>query len=127
MLGDLLDQVHWDTLVLVTLDETEEVFSEDLENHADMCSVGTFVPEMIEKGDDVGTTGMGLGGRWRRIWVGRGGLDRWCGRGDEPLEQLYFVEGGFCVSWGGLDDLEGYVTVKSLRYMRLLLKRGIFE
>jgi hypothetical protein len=59
---------------LVTFDETEEIFSEDLEDHANMCAVGAFVAEMIEKGDDVGTTRVSLGRRGWGVGVGGGGL-----------------------------------------------------
>ena len=49
LLRDLLDQMHWNALVLMTLDQSEEILPEDLENHADMGAVRTFVSEMIEK------------------------------------------------------------------------------
>lgn len=49
LLRDLLDQMHWNALVLMTLDQAQEILPEDLENHADMGAVRTFVSEMIEK------------------------------------------------------------------------------
>ena len=72
MLGDLLDEVHGHTLVLVALNEAEEIFSEDFEDHADMGAVGSLMTEVIEEGDDVGTTGMSLGRGRRGVGVGWG-------------------------------------------------------
>ena len=49
LLRNLLDQMHWNALVLMTLDQAQQVLPKDLENHADMGAVRTFVSEMIEK------------------------------------------------------------------------------
>ena len=69
--------MHGHTLVLVTLNEAEEILSEDLEDHADMGAVGSLVTEVIEEGDDVGTTGMSLGRGRRGVGVGWGGVHLW--------------------------------------------------
>jgi hypothetical protein len=52
--------VLWDTFALVTLDETKEVLSEDLKDHADMCTIWTSVSKVVEEGDDVRSAGMSL-------------------------------------------------------------------
>ena len=49
LLGDLLDEVHGNALVLVSLNEAEQVLAEDFEDHADMGAVGSFVSEMVEE------------------------------------------------------------------------------
>ena len=53
MFCNLLAEVHRHTLVLMTLDQAEEVFSEHLEYHADMCAIWSFMLEMVEERDDV--------------------------------------------------------------------------
>lgn len=62
LLRDLLDDVHWHALVLVALDQAEQVLAQHLENHANVRAVRALVSEVVEEGDDVGTTGMGHGG-----------------------------------------------------------------
>lgn len=49
LLRNLLDQMHWNTLVLMTLDQAQEILAENLENHADMSPIRAFVSKMIEK------------------------------------------------------------------------------
>ena len=88
----------WDTLALVTLDETKEVLAEDFEDHADMCAIGTSVSKVVEEGDDVRSAGMGLGRGGSGVWVGRRGDYRGSCGCDETLEQLDLVEGSFCIS-----------------------------
>jgi len=44
--------------MLIPLDETEQVLSEDLENHADVRSVRTGMSEMIKKLYDMPPSGM---------------------------------------------------------------------
>lgn len=53
LLGYLLDEVHGHTLVLVTLDQTKQVFTQNLKNHADVNTVGAFMAEVVEKGNDM--------------------------------------------------------------------------
>ena len=62
LLRDLLDEVHRDALVLVSLDQAEQVLAEHLEHHAYVRAVRAFVSEMVEEGDDMRATGMSL--RW---------------------------------------------------------------
>ena len=66
------------------LDETKKIFPEDFEYHADVGTIRAFMSEVIKEGYDMGTARM-RGNGWGR-------------RGDETLEQLDFVKGGFCVS-----------------------------
>lgn len=49
LLRDLADKWHGDTLVLVTLDEPEKVFAEDLEDHTYVGAVWAFVSKVVEK------------------------------------------------------------------------------
>lgn len=49
LFGDLLDDVHGDALVLMSFDETEQVFAKDFKDHADVNAIGAFVAEMIKK------------------------------------------------------------------------------
>lgn len=93
LLGDLTDEPDWDTLGLMSLDESQKVLTEDLKYHANVVPIGSFVTEMIEEGDDMRPTRMG------RI------------RGDEPLEELDLVEGSLRISCGRLYDLECNVAV----------------
>jgi uncharacterized membrane protein len=44
---NLTNEMLGDALALVTLDEAEQVFSEDFENHAYMGSMGTFMSKVI--------------------------------------------------------------------------------
>ena len=101
------------SLVLVPLDQPEQVLAEDLEDHADVRAVRALVSEVVEEGNDVGFARVGLRGREGRVRVVGGGCDGWGGGRDEPLEELDLVQGGFCVPWGGLDDLEGDMAVHS--------------
>lgn len=56
--------------VVMPLDETEKRLSEDLEHHADVNSIGTCMPEGVEKLDDVVSTRVNEGRRRAR----RGGF-----------------------------------------------------
>ncbi len=49
----MFTEMHGNTLVLMALDEAEEVFSENFENHADVSSVWALVFEVVEERDDV--------------------------------------------------------------------------
>lgn len=42
--------------MLIPLDEAEQVLSQDLEDHADVRSVGTGVTEVVEELNDVSPT-----------------------------------------------------------------------
>lgn len=114
LLCDLFDKVHGDALVLMALDKAEEVFAEDLKDHADVDAIGALVAKVVEEGDDMGAARVGLGGGW-----GRGGLvlgRLYGGRGgdDEALEELDLVERGFGVARGGLDHFERDMAVHSV-------------
>lgn len=62
LLGDLLDQGHRDSPVVPALNESKQVLAENLEDHADMRSVGPLVLKRVEEADDVLAAGMvGLG------------------------------------------------------------------
>jgi hypothetical protein len=37
----------------MSLDQPEEVFTEDLKDHADVYAIRAFVSEVVEEGDDV--------------------------------------------------------------------------
>ena len=104
LLCDLANEMLGDALSLMTLDQAEEVFSENFENHAYMGTMGAFMAKVVEEGDDMGSARVGLRGRG-------GGSGRRGGSGDEALEQLDLVERSLCVARGRFYDLEGYVAV----------------
>ena len=58
LLRNLLADTHGHTLVLMPFDQTEKVFSEHFENHANVSSVGALVPEVVEEGDYMGPAWM---------------------------------------------------------------------
>ena len=72
LLCNLANEVLGDALSLMTLDQAEEVFSEDFKDHAYMCTMRTFMAKVVEEGDDMGTTRMGLRGRRRGCRRGSG-------------------------------------------------------
>jgi hypothetical protein len=41
-------------------DEAKKILAKDLEYHADVCTIGAFMPEVIKEGYDMGTAGMSL-------------------------------------------------------------------
>lgn len=45
----LLDQMHGNTLILMPLDQSEQIFAKHLENHADVSTVRAFVAEMVQE------------------------------------------------------------------------------
>lgn len=49
LLRNVLTNVHRYTLVLMSLDQTKEVFSEHFKNHANVDTVWPFVSEMIKE------------------------------------------------------------------------------
>lgn len=51
LLRDLLADVHGHSLVLMPLDQTQQVFSKHLEDHANVGAVRALVPEVVEKGN----------------------------------------------------------------------------
>ena len=92
LLGDLLNDVRRNSSMLIPLDESEQVLSQDLEDHANVRSVGTGVTEVIEELNDVPPT-----------WVV--GI-----RSNQTLKELDLVESRFGVVSIRLDDLESDVT-----------------
>lgn len=79
LLCDLFDEVHGNTFILMTFDETEEVFAEDFEDHADVGAILSLMSEMIKEGDNVSSTLMRK--RMRTpYWEMRGG--NYLGGGD---------------------------------------------
>ena len=113
LLRDLLDKVHGHALVLVSLDESEQVLAQDLEDHADVGAVRPLVSEVVEERNDVRFARMCLRGREGRVRVLEGRLGRGRGGCDESLEQLDLVECSLSVSWSGFDDLESDMSVES--------------
>ena len=81
--------------VLVTPDQAEQVLAQDFEDHADMDTIWPAMAEVVEELNDMAATRMSR----RRV------------RGDDALEQLYFINRGLCVAGSGLDDLEGDMAV----------------
>lgn len=53
LLGYLLDEVHGHTFVLVTFDQTKQVFTQNLKNHADVNTVGALMAKVVEEGNDM--------------------------------------------------------------------------
>jgi hypothetical protein len=95
----------------MALDQAQEVLTEDIEDHTDVCAIWAFVSEVIEEGDDVRAAGVGVCGGRGGGGVGGCWCDGRCGRSDEALEEFDFVEGCFGVSGCGLDDFECDVPV----------------
>ena len=58
LLRDLLDQRCRDPAVVPLLDKSQEVLAKNLEYHADVCAVRSFVLEGVEETDDVLATGV---------------------------------------------------------------------
>lgn len=97
LLCNLFDEVHGDTLVLMSLDQAEQILAQDLENHADVGAIGSFVPEVIQELDYVGFAWMCVRGRWGWVWILWCGCYGWRIRRDESLEELDLVQRCLCV------------------------------
>jgi len=69
LLRDLLADTHGDAFVLMPLDQTEEVFSKHFEHHANVCAVGSLMPEMVKEGDYMRSAGMRMCGGGRRVRI----------------------------------------------------------
>lgn len=65
--------------MMISLDQTQQILSENFEDHADVRSIGTSMGEVVEEGNDMPSTGM------IRI------------RFDYPLQELNLVESRFGV------------------------------
>lgn len=91
LLRDLLHKRLRHAPALMALDEAQQILAEDLEDHADVSAVRALVSEVVEEGDDVGSAGVGLGGRRGGVGVGWGGGNGGSGGGDEALEELDLV------------------------------------
>lgn len=89
LLRNLLDERHGDATVVPTLNETEQIFAQDLEDHAYMGAVGTVVLEGIKEADDMSTAWM----------VGL--------RLDYFAEKLYLIDGRLGVMGSGSNNFEG--------------------
>lgn len=76
------------------LDEAEQVLAQDLEDHADMDSVGPTVLERVEQADDMSAA--------RMVRVGT----------VYAVEELDLVYGGLCVVGGRAHDFEGDVFAR---------------
>lgn len=88
LFGDLLDKIHRNAAVVPPLDQAEQVLAQNLENHANVGSVGALVFERVEKADNVFPAGM--------VRLGLNNL----------IEKLDLIDGGFGVVGGRTDDLE---------------------
>jgi hypothetical protein len=99
LLCNLLNEVHGDALVLMSLDQAEQILAQDLKNHADVGAIGSFVSEVIQELNDMGFAWMRVRGRWWRVWVLWCGCYGWRIRRDESLEKLDLVQRCLCVSW----------------------------
>ena len=49
LFSNLADKVLGNALSLMALDQAEEVFSEDFEDHADVGTMGTFMAKVVEE------------------------------------------------------------------------------
>lgn len=85
LLRNLLDKVHWHPFVLVTLDQAQQVLTENFENHADVHAVRPLVSEMVEETDNMRSARMGVRWRGRGIRIRRRWSNRRCGGGNEAL------------------------------------------
>jgi len=85
LFSDLFHQGHGDPFVLMSFDETEEVLTQHLEDHTDVCAIRTLVFEVIKERYDVRSAWMSVRrGQWR-VWVVLRRFYGWSGRGDQPL------------------------------------------
>lgn len=96
---DLADQATRYALRLIALDKPKQVFAENLEDHADVGSMRSNVHEVVQEGDDVRPSGMGIRGR-------RVARSPRCMGGDDPLEELYLVLSCLGILWCRFDNLE---------------------
>jgi hypothetical protein len=78
------------------LDQAQEILAQDLKHHANVCAIGAFVLEGIQKADDMFSA--------RVIWFG----------GYDLVEQLDFVYSGFGVVCCGPHDLQGDVLPRNI-------------
>lgn len=79
---DLLNQRHGDAAVVPALNQTQQVFTQYLEDHADVGTIGTLVFKRVEQTYDMFPTGVrGIGF-------------------DDAAEQFNFIDGGFGVMGG---------------------------
>lgn len=85
---DLLDKRHRNSPMVPFLDQAQQIFTQDLENHTDVCSVWAFVFEGVEEANDVFSAGVV-------------GLCR-----NDALQELDLVDGGLGVVRSGTDDFE---------------------
>lgn len=88
---DLFDQRHGNAAVVPALNQTQQVLTQYLEDHADVSPIGTLVFEGVEQTDDMFPT--------RMVRVGF----------DDAAEKLNFIDGGFGIMSGGADDFKGDV------------------
>jgi hypothetical protein len=47
LLCNLANEMLWDAFSLMTLDQAEEIFTEDFENHADVGAMGAFMAKVV--------------------------------------------------------------------------------
>jgi len=53
LFGNLPNQRHRDSLVLMSLDQPEQILPEDFEDHADVNTIWAFMSKVVQEGDDV--------------------------------------------------------------------------
>ena len=79
---DLFDQRHGDAAVVPALNQTQQVFTQYLKDHADVGAIGTLVFKRVEQTHDMFPTGVrGIGF-------------------DDAAEEFNFIDGGFGVVGG---------------------------
>lgn len=100
------------------LNETKQIFSKDFEHHADMRAIWPLVFKVVKKGYNVGPARMSLRRGRCRVRILRSGLNRRCGRGDETLQELDFVESSFRIPWSGFNYFEGDMTIQPDYWMK---------
>lgn len=56
LFGDLLDDMLWDTSMLIALDQTEQVLAQDFKDHTDVVPIRPRVFKVVDEADNVMAT-----------------------------------------------------------------------
>lgn len=88
LFGDLLDESHRNPPMIPFLDQAQQVFAQDLENHTDVCPVGPFMFEGVEEANDMFSAG----------------VVRLCG--NNLLQEFDLVDSGLGVVRSGTNNFE---------------------
>jgi hypothetical protein len=106
--GDFLDQIEWQSFVIVPFENFEQINTQDFKHHTKVISIGTFVQERIQQVEDVrvisvesGLIGFIMMKSLDPLWI--------IGFVSDLLQNFYLIVRRFKIVRGTFHDFDGNI------------------